>query len=148
MRHRGRFCDMVTERSDTGKSYPPLPIREISKGNSPLQTINVQMVQMSRQLTQLIDHLQKLNHQIQIYHEEREVHRLSDSVKVAKERRLVDYNFFNKKPKSADVRQKKIDRRRGFSKAINAIFIFLLVIGTAAALFVVIVLFFHGPKII
>lgn len=147
MRHLGRFCDMVTERSDTGKSYPPLPIREISKENSPLQTINVQMKQMGRQLTQLIDHLQKLNHQIQIYHEEREVHRLSDSFKVATERRLVDYDVFNKKFKSTDIKQ-KIYRRRAFSKAINVILIFLLVIGTAAALFVAIVLFFHGPKII
>jgi hypothetical protein len=139
---------MVTERSDARKSYPSLPMRDSRKENSALPAINVQMEQLNRQLTQLIEHLNRLNHQMQIFHENSQATHSSHISQITTSKTAEDSNDKDKKYQTAEIILSRMRRQKTFYKYGNRIFIFFLVIGVVAALISGLVLFYRGPAMI
>jgi hypothetical protein len=139
---------MVAGRSDAGKSYPPLPIHENRKENSALPAIKVQMEQLNRQLTQLIEHLHRLNQQLPVFQEERQAARPSDKLQITTEKKAEQHKDTTRKHQSTEMIINRLRRQRRFYKYINRLFIVFLVIGVVAALISAIVLWFRGPAMI
>ncbi len=139
---------MATERPDAGKNYQPLPTPKIRKENSAVLAIDVQIAQISRQLTQLIDQLQRLNNQIHSFQQDEKTTSTSNPLQAKTEYGTKNHVVLTRKYQTTEIELKKLGKRRRFSNFINGVFIFLAVIGIAAALFAAIVLFFHGPAMI